>query len=439
MKITLVGTGCGTEATLTGEGRTALQKADVILGAARVLEGLPSFCLQKKETAAAKPAQIGPLLEKYRSDENIANVAIALSGDSGFYSGARFLKKKIAEQFKEAEIEILPGISSVQMLAAKIGVPWQDWNLVSAHGADCDPVYEVMKGRPTFFLTGGKFTVDVICRELAEAGLRDLRVTVGENLSYVNEDEFPEYKSEISEEGMRKERIFSASAGECAEMSFPDLAVMLVDTGGLTEDGRPLILPGRNPGIPDAEFIRGKVPMTKCEVRSVILSKMAVSDEDIVWDIGAGTGSVSCELAMQARAVWALERKKEAVDLILRNREKFARWNLHVVQGCAPEDLDRLPVPDKVFVGGSGGNLREIMRMIWERNRDARICVSAVLLETLKEGLKLFEERNIDPDIVQITVNRSESVCGKHMMKAGNPVFILTGGGTGHQTAANDK
>ena len=439
MKISLVGAGCGTAATLTEEGITALQSADVILGAARVVEGLPAFCLQNKEVVAAKPARIGPLLEGYRDDENIANIAIALSGDSGFYSGARFLKEIITDRLRDAEIEILPGISSVQMLAAKIGIPWQNWNLVSAHGTDCDPVYEVMKGRPTFFLTGGRYTVDVISRELAEAGLKDLRVTVGENLSYSYKGEMPEKETERPEEGMRKERIFVGTAGECAEMSFPDLAVMLADTYSMAEDGRPLIMAGRNPGIPDEEFIRGRVPMTKSEVRSVILSKMAISAGDVVWDIGAGTGSVSCEMAMQARSVWALERKEEAVDLILRNREKFARWNLRVVQGCAPEDLDRLPVPDKVFVGGSGGNLREIMRTIWKRNRDARICVSAVLLETLKEGLLLFEERNIDPDIVQITVNRSESVCGKHMMKAGNPVFILTGGGTGHQTAANDK
>ena len=194
MNITLIGTGCGTPATLTEEGKHALERADVILGAARVLNGLPDACTQtgdstREKTVEAKPRQICDLLACYIEDRNIETAAIALSGDSGFYSGARILKERIKERFGAVcPVEIIPGISSVQMLAARLGIPWQDWNLVSAHGVGCDPVYEIMKGRATFFLTGGKYTADVICRELAEAGLGDLRVTVGENLTYLHED-----------------------------------------------------------------------------------------------------------------------------------------------------------------------------------------------------------------------------------------------------------
>ena len=467
MNITLIGTGCGTPATLTEEGKHALEHADVIFGAARVLNGLPDAVTQtsdssREKTVEAKPKQICDLLEEYIEDSNIENAAIALSGDSGFYSGARILKERILERFGDiCPVEIIPGISSVQMLAARLGIPWQDWNLVSAHGVGCDPVYEIMKGRATFFLTGGKYTADVICRELVEAGLGDLRVTVGENLSYLHEDRNvstdighvgsiltsdPGTKIEhvdsfsasdpdtrnghvgsilTSDPDMKIENIVTGTASECAERSFSDLAVLLVDTK--TPDGKQLIQCRRPAGMPDDVFARGKVPMTKMEVRCVILGKMAVSENDVVWDIGAGTGSVSVELAMQARQVWAVERRDEAVELIRENREKFGRWNLRIVQGEAPMDLKELPDPDAVFVGGSGGHLGEILHEVWRRNENARICISATLLETLQESLAAFAEREIEPDIVQIAVTRSEKVGGRHMMRAGNPIYVITG------------
>ena len=467
MKITLIGTGCGTPATLTEEGKHALWRADVIFGAARVLNGLPDASKQtgdstREKMVEAKPRQICDLLACYIEDSNIENAAIALSGDSGFYSGARILKERILERFGDiCPVEISPGISSVQMLAARLGIPWQDWNLVSAHGVGCDPVYEIMKGRETFFLTGGKYTADVICRELAEAGLGDLRVTVGENLSYLHEDKNvstdtghagsiltsdPGTKIEhvdsfsasdpdtrnghvasilTSDPDVKIENIVTGTASECAERSFSDLAVLLVDTK--TPDGKQLIQCRRPAGMPDDVFARGKVPMTKMEVRCVILGKMAVSENDVVWDIGAGTGSVSVELAMQARQVWAVERRDEAVELIRENREKFGRWNLRIVQGEAPMDLKELPDPDAVFVGGSGGHLGEILHEVWRRNENARICISATLLETLQESLAAFAEREIEPDIVQIAVTRSEKVGGRHMMRAGNPIYVITG------------
>ena len=304
---------CGTPATLTEEGKHALERAEVIFGAARVLSGLPGVCTRtsdssRKKTVQAKPKQICDLLADYVEEGTIENAAIALSGDSGFYSGARILKERILERFGDiCPVEIIPGISSVQMLAARLGIPWQDWNLVSAHGVGCGPVYEIMKGRETFFLTGGKYTADVICRELAEAGLGELRVTVGENLSYLHEDNnvstetghvdsfsssapdttdtraehidsFSSSDSDTRTEHIdsfsasardtKTEYIFTGTASECAERTFSDLAVLLVDTK--TQDGKRLIQPRKPAGMPDDVFTRGKVPMTKMEVRCVI-------------------------------------------------------------------------------------------------------------------------------------------------------------------------
>ena len=188
---------------------------------------------------------------------------------------------------------MLPGVSSVQLLSARLGLPWQDWNLVSAHGADCDPVAAVSVGRPAFFLTGGALGPGEICRRLSAAGLGELSVTVGENLSY------PE------------ERIESGTAAEFAGRTFAPLSVLLAEAAPT--------LPRRAPGIPDGEFQRSKVPMTKQEVRSAILGKLSVGPEDVCWDVGAGTGGVSVELALQARSVWAVERDVEALELLRSN------------------------------------------------------------------------------------------------------------------------
>ena len=169
--------------------------------------------------------------------------------------------------------------------------------------------------------------------------------------------------------------------------------------------------------------------MTKQAVRAAILSGMQVKETDRVWDVGAGTGSVSVELAMKARCgrVYAVERVPEGCELIRRNKEKFGVWNLCPVEGPAPEALVDLPAPDKVFVGGSGGHLREIIRLALERNENARICVSAILLETMQEAMEAMSEEGLETDIQQIAFTGVRKLGKKHMMTAANPIFIVTG------------
>lgn len=163
--------------------------------------------------------------------------------------------------------------------------------------------------------------------------------------------------------------------------------------------------------------------MTKQEARAAILSKLAVRPEDTCWDIGAGTGSVSVELALQCRAVWAVERQPEALSLARANREKFGAWNLRLTEGRAPEALDGFPAPDAVFIGGSGGELPEILGAVRRANPKARVCVSAISLETLHTVMTELR----DPEITQIAVSRSKPAGQLHLLTAQNPVFLVTG------------
>ena len=167
--------------------------------------------------------------------------------------------------------------------------------------------------------------------------------------------------------------------------------------------------------------------MTKQEVRAAILAKLAPRPEEICWDIGAGTGSVSVELALNSRGVWAVERKPEACDLIRENRRKFAAWNLRLVEGAAPEALAGLPTPDVVFVGGSGRQMGGILEKIAQTAPQARVCFSAIALETLHEAAQGLSKLGYQVEITQLSVSRTREVGDLHLLLAQNPVFLILG------------
>lgn len=396
MQVTLAGCGGGTPPSLTAEAREALMRADWVIGAARLLETLPEGCAANRR-AAVRSQEIVKILQ----DSGAERPCVAFSGDTGFYSGVQGLLPLL----EEAGIawKILPGISSVQLLSARLGRPWQDWNLVSAHGADCDAVTAVRRGKPAFFLTGGDPAE--VCAQLAEAGLGFLPVTAGERLSY------PE------------ERIIRGTAAELAAQRFAPLTVLLAEPAPRAEDLRP--------GMPDGCFIRGNVPMTKQEVRAVISAKLAARPWETAWDVGAGTGSVSVELSGQARRVYAVECGEEACGLIRRNREKFCAWNLAVVEGRAPEALEALPPPDAVFIGGTKGEMEAVVAAALAKNPKARFCISAIALETLAAAMAALEAHGIQAEAAQVSVSRTKPAGTLRLLMANNPVFLVTGQGGG--------
>ena len=394
MKVNLLGMGGGTCGTLTVQAREILAASQTVIGAPRLLAALVPEWEGERHPAVTSE----DILARLQSLD-CAQAAVVFSGDSGFYSGARLLLPLL--RGRGYDVEIFPGLSSVQLLAARLGRPWQDWRLASAHGADCDAVVEVMGGRPVFFLTGGALGPAALCAQLADAGLSALPVTVGENLSRPDE------------------AVIQGTAGEMAGQSFAPLSVLLAESAPT--------MPQRAPGWPDDWFIQGKTPMTKQLVRAAVLAKLAVTPRDVCWDVGAGTGSVSIELAAQARRVYAVERSGEACSLIRQNREKFHAWNLLLTEGSAPDALAGLPAPDAVFVGGTGGELAPIVDAAMAKNPKARLCISAIALETLHTGIEALASHGIEAEITQIAVSQTKAAGGLRLLTANNPVFLIAG------------
>ena len=396
MNVTLIGMGSGQPENLTLQGLAALRQADLILGARRLLAVLPAGCTENR-AAAYRPDEVAELLQTSGAE----NAVLVYSGDTGFYSGASSMMEKLEALGVRARV--LPGLSSIQLLAAALGRPWQGWNLVSAHGRTCDPVAECMQGRPTFFLTGGSEDPATLCAQLAAEGFGDVQAVVGQCL------------------GTPEEKLFRGSVKELAAGRFNSLSVLLVEAAE--------VLPRRAPGLPDEAFERGDVPMTKQEVRAAVLAKLAVRPEDILWDVGAGTGSVSVELALSAPRgrVYAVECRPEGCALIKANREKFRTRNLVLVEGLAPDALSDLPAPDAVFIGGSKGSLAAIVDAALDKNPDARICVSAIALETLSAAVAALTAKGRTVQVSQIAVSRAKAVGGLHLMMAQNPIYLITG------------
>lgn len=400
-KISLVGIGMGAEKTLTLEGKKALNEAELLIGAKRMTE------------AVQKPGQM--VLHEYRSEKIVEyirehpkyrTVAIALSGDVGFYSGA----KKLIDQL-DGNVEVICGISSVVYFMSKIGLSWDDAKIVSAHGRNCNLISLIRHNPKVFSILGTEDGVAVLASRLVYYGMGDVTLYVGENLSYENEKIFHDKAANLTE--YRGDALSVVTA--CNEKATPMSAVH---------------------GISDGEFLRGKAPMTKEEVRTVSLSKLRLSKDSVCYDVGAGTGSVSVEMALRAwmGQVYAIEKKEDALALLKENKKKFAVDNLAIIPGVAPEAMTELPAPTHAFIGGSSGNMQDIINLLLEKNPKVRIVINCITLETVTEAMNAIRDFGLeDVDIVQLAAARSKSIGRYHMMMGENPIYIISCSGRGEE------
>lgn len=396
-QVTVAGIGPGTQAAQTAEVRAAIVSADCLIGAPRMLEG--SARPGQLRLAAIAPEMIAACIAAHPSCRRFT---VVMSGDTGFFSGT----KKLLPLLKDCQVRVLPGLSSMSYLCARLGTDYEDVVPVSLHGRAHDIAADVRRHARVFVLTGGEDGMQALCRRLTQAGLGAVTLSVGERLGYADE------------------RITRAPARELAERSFDKLSAALIEN----PDPDAVV----THGLPDEAFLRETkpgcvVPMTKRAVRSVSLSMLGLTERAVCWDIGAGTGSVSVEMALLARkgAVYAVERNDAALALLERNKAAFSAENLHIVAGTAPEACRDLPAPTHVFLGGTAGGLHEILAQILEKNPRARIVATAVTLESvsaLSACMKDFETA----ECVLLQASRANPAGAYHLMAGQNPVYVFT-------------
>lgn len=415
-KVTIIGVGPGNPDLLSRAALDAIGIADVVIGAHRALVGIDV----PPDVVRCELVKTADIVAALTDAASWQRAVVVMTGDVGLFSGARRLVEALSGD-AQVDVRVIPGISSASYLAARLGRPWQDWRFASAHGVVCDIVAEAERAGELFLVTSGGEDPSRLSGELVQVGFGDARVTVAERLSYPDE------------------RITCATASEIAGQTFDDLNVMLIDFAGGAGSPAGSRWPYASSGIPDELFIRGDVPMTKQEVRAVALAKLRLTATDTVWDVGAGTGSVSIEAALVARAgsVWAVERNAAGVWLIRENANAFGCGNVHAVPGVAPEALAKLPVPDAVFVGGSAGELPSIVEAALEKNSQVRLCVPCVTVETLTEACALLSGSRFKGfEACQVSAARAEAVGSHHLMKAQNPVFLVSARGAGGEGGA---
>ena len=404
MHIDLVGIGPGGKELLTADAAEAIRKAEILFGAPRMIENFAG----RKAYPCYRAEEIIPVLES----EKPARAAVLFSGDTGFYSGAAKLEPALKEWAHASEVKCgictHPGISSFAYLAAKAGMSYQDAKLVSIHGCSDDGraaaelVSSVRHNEKTFVLLSGAKDVGLMGRLLTESGLGNTDIILGYQLSYPDE------------------LIGVIRPEDCGLVNRKGLYAALI----VNEKPEAELL---SRTISDDEFIRGGVPMTKENIRHLSVAKLGLTEGATVYDIGSGTGSVACEIAMQSSSlkVYAIEMKEEGCGLIEKNAAKFGLSKIEVINGRAPEAFDGLEAPTHAFIGGSSGDLKDILKKLAESDHPVRVVINAVSLETMAEIQGLPKEFDIsDLSIEQISVSRARELGSYHLMTAENPVMI---------------
>lgn len=393
--IWVVGAGPGGKGLMTGQAAEKLKEAQIVYAYERhraLADGVLTKPLEQTENA----------LNAMRQDrEQGLQVAVLVSGDPTLYSLLGVLKVR----FGAEAVEVFAGVGAVQMFAAKLKVLWQNARIVSAHGrrlSESALLHLVKTEKELMLFCDQARGPGWMGEVLARAGLGHLSMQAGERLGY------------------QEERITMGTAQTMAGQTFDALCMARIEN--------PLAEPETLPGMQDKAFIRGETPMTKRDIRALALCDLRLPPDAVVWDIGAGTGSVSVECARLAPfgTVYAVERDEEAARLIEKNKEAFYLPNIDVVRGSAPEALKALPAPTHVFLGGSGKGMDAIFDLIECLPKPIRFCAAFVTMENAARCLKRLDACWRDISARQVAVTELNKAGPYRMLKAQNPIFLMS-------------
>lgn len=400
-KLWIIGIGPGTLAYIPQAVQDQIRQADILVGGPRALQ-LFSDHSGEKRVITGQVAELIPFLkEKLQAGRQ---VAVLVSGDPGFYSLLGFLRRHFAER----ELAVTAGLSPFQVAFAKLKEPWQGVALESVHGRELTNLL-VHRGRRMALLTDNQHTARAVAGFLKEQGFADCRAVVAQDIGE-------------EQELLLETSLFALAEGDG---EYPSSILILFPTAAVDNSGESYL------GLPDEAFTRGQVPMTKQEIRVTTLAKARLTPQAVVYDIGAGTGTISLEAARWAGRgrVYAIEHNPAAVELLRENKNRLGAENVVIVADEAPEAMADLPPADAVIIGGSGGRLWEIVEAALGKVRSGgRLVINAVTLETVGAAVTALEQGGFaEVEAVSVAVTRWDKVGRSHMAHALNPVWIISG------------
>ena len=379
--MTIIGIGPGEVDLLSRRARQRIEQAEIIIGSPRLIGLFPD----KPSRAAVRTDEVVELVRQY------PGAAVLMSGDSGFFSGA----KGVLKAFPKAEV--IPGISSLSYFCARLGRSYDDIAWLSLHGRSGNITAKLLEHGSLFVLTDETNTPAAIAKQLPPDIRRATRVSVGANLSQADEV------------------IDILPAEEVTGRQYAPLCVALFDYAG--------------PAVPkllrDDEMLRGKSPMTKEEVRAIALLKLAPRAGETIIDVGSGTGSVSFALARLGVSVKAIEHDPAAWEIFQSNLTRLG-GDVVLYRGQASQLIPQLPRAEAAFIGGSGGELSDILQQLRANNPAMRLVIAAITLETLSQVMALSQQGEIElTDVTAVQISQAKELGAYHLMMAKNPVYLM--------------
>ena len=399
--VNIIGMGMGPQ-DLSEQQLRIIEQADVLVGGRRLLAFFNASTAQKKSIGR----DIEGVIDYVKNQMKTHNVVVLASGDPLFFGIGATLTKALGPE----NVMIYPNISTVSAAFARLKEPWSDVRIISLHGQKNEKqlLQALEKEDNVAVLTDPRKNPTWLARRLIEEHMLDFQICVLEKL------------------GSSSERIAWYPLSQAATMEFaaPNLVVLKRGAKALEISSQPHL------GMPDGWFAHQAGLITKSEVRAVSLSKLQLLPNHTLWDLGAGSGSISIEASVLIAKghIYAVEKNPERIEQIKRNKQRFKVENLDIIESDLPQGLTDLPAPDRVFIGGGGKELKTIIETAaGALKSDGIIVINTVLLSSLQVAQKTMNQLEYQTDVTQIQINRGSEMPWGERLEAQNPVWILRG------------
>ena len=399
--VTIIGMGMGPK-DLTAEHYAIIDNADILIGGQRLLDNFDR-CIAQKKTIDKNLEGVIDFIKKHMVSKSIVVLA---SGDPLFFGiGARIIKALDAKN-----VDIFPNISSVAAAFARIKEPWNNVRVISLHGRDNEG-----------------FLLKTLEKENVVAVFTDPKNNPARLAQRLVEEDFINFKMCVLESiGTSEERFAWYDLNRAAGVAFaePNLVVLKRSLENLNG------IKSLHLGLPDNYYDHQQGLITKSEVRAITLAKLRLLEDHILWDLGAGSGSVSIEasLLVPSGKVFALEKNPARIQQIENNKKRFGANNLEIVHTVLPEGLETLPRPDRIFIGGGGRDLKKIIRVaVTFLKPNGLIVVNTVLMQNIQTATETLNALDFMTNKVQVQISRSRPMPWGERLEAQNPVWIISG------------